>query len=247
MTPHMRRVDRPTTQRTVPVQVFALGFSRTGMASMKIALETLRYVRTNHGFNSFFNPEEINCNVWIPAIKAKFYEEVIPYGWDEWDRLLGDCQDMRAIMDVPHILFAEELIAAYPDTKVVLTNRDPDSWWKSYHATIGELHRLRLQENLNAWLDPQFSGSRREFRHLVWPAMFKTEHITEEIAKACFIAYYEEVRPDAAGQTTRVFRSKKVGHRCANFWEKKYLWRSGCTFNPRPKKSTPASPVLESF
>ncbi|KAJ6549245.1 hypothetical protein DFH09DRAFT_1169375 [Mycena vulgaris] len=176
-------------QRTVPMQVLALGFQRTGTASLKIALETLGYVRTNHGFSVFSRLEEIN--MWIQAIKAKFFGEGTPYGREEWDRLLGDCQ---AIADMPHILFAEELIAAYPEAKVVLTNRSPESWWKSYHATVLEIQRPTLRQRLNAWLDPQFRGRQQELARLGRLAMYKTEHLTEEIAKAGFLAHYEEVR-----------------------------------------------------
>ncbi|KAJ7491509.1 hypothetical protein B0H11DRAFT_2229032 [Mycena galericulata] len=137
--------------------------------TLNIALETLGYVRTKHGFSAFSRTEEIN--MWIQAIKAKFIGEGTPYGREEWDRLLGDCQ---AIADMPHILSAEELIAAYPEAKVVLTNRSPESWWKSYHATVLEIQRPTLRQRLNAWLDPQFLG--------------------EDIAKAGFLAHSEEVR-----------------------------------------------------
>ncbi|KAJ7470217.1 hypothetical protein B0H11DRAFT_1920028 [Mycena galericulata] len=105
MAPHTSGNKLPV-KRTVPMQVLALGFPRTGTASLKIALETLGYVCTNHGFSAFSRTEEIN--MWIQAIKAKFFGEGTPYGREEWDRLLGDCQ---AISDMPHILFAEELIA----------------------------------------------------------------------------------------------------------------------------------------
>jgi hypothetical protein len=57
--------------------------------ALKIALETLGYVRTNHGFSIYSSPVELN--MWIRAIKAKFHGEGTPYGLEEWDRLLGDC------------------------------------------------------------------------------------------------------------------------------------------------------------
>lgn len=39
--------------------------------------------------------------------------------------------------DVPSICFAEELIKAYPDAKVVLNERDVDKWLESMNATCG--------------------------------------------------------------------------------------------------------------
>ena len=37
---------------------------------------------------------------------------------------------MQAVSDWPACAFAKELIEAYPEAKVILTNRDVDSWHK---------------------------------------------------------------------------------------------------------------------
>jgi hypothetical protein len=39
-------------------------------------------------------------------------------------------------MDQPNIQFADELRAAYPDAKVILSNRDVDKWVGSWRATV---------------------------------------------------------------------------------------------------------------
>lgn len=67
-----------------------------------------------------------DCEMWTRAIRAKFDGEG-DFGKAEWDQLLGHCQ---AVCDLPAAAFAPELIAAYPNAKVILTNRDPDSWHK---------------------------------------------------------------------------------------------------------------------
>ncbi|KAJ7686693.1 hypothetical protein B0H17DRAFT_708548 [Mycena rosella] len=192
MPPQNTSVGSRPTQRKVPMQVLALGYSRTGTLSLKIALETLGYVRTNHGFAvAFASPATMD--MWIEAIKAKFHGEGIPYGRAEWDRLLGDCQ---AVSDVPHILFVEELIAAYPDAKVILTNRNVESWWKSYETTVAQARKPSFQVRLVSWLDPEHDGKREFLFQLIFKAMFNTEQltVTEEKAKACFTAHYDEVR-----------------------------------------------------
>ncbi|KAJ7455820.1 P-loop containing nucleoside triphosphate hydrolase protein [Mycena latifolia] len=178
----------PDVKRAVPMEVLALGFSRTGTASLRIALETLGYKETNHGFTVFTKLCEME--MWTEAINAKFFGKGKPYGPADWDRLLGHCM---AVTDVPHILFAEELLAAYPDAKVMLTMRDPDSWWKSYSATIESSLKSPVS-GLTGWIDPQTAGKVHAFWRLVFLAMFKTDNITPEIAKARFIAHYEEVR-----------------------------------------------------
>ena len=47
----------------------------------------------------------------------------------------------QGVADMPCIDFADELIALYPDAKVVLTNRDVDKWLVSMKATVLESFR----------------------------------------------------------------------------------------------------------
>ena len=70
------------------------------------------------------NPPD--CLMWQDALAAKF-DGKGQFGREEWDALLGHCQ---AVSDWPAVAFAPELIAAYPEAKVILTTRDVDSWHK---------------------------------------------------------------------------------------------------------------------
>lgn len=54
---------------------------------------------------------------------------------------------------MPCILFVDELLAAYPDAKVILTNRDEDSWVVSMNRTVFELLRW-TSYNYIAALEP---------------------------------------------------------------------------------------------
>jgi hypothetical protein len=51
----------------------------------------------------------------------------------DWDRLFAG---YAATVDWPAASFWPELAAAYPDALVLLSVRDPDSWWESGHETI---------------------------------------------------------------------------------------------------------------
>ncbi|KAJ7460279.1 P-loop containing nucleoside triphosphate hydrolase protein [Mycena latifolia] len=202
------------THRSVPMQVLALGFSRTGTTSLKKALEMLGYVRTNHGWDAFATAEELE--LWITAVKAKFHEGGPAYGREEWDRLLGDCQ---AVADVPHILFAAELIAAYPEAKVVLNMRNPDTWWPSFQATVGVELQPSLIRRINAWVSPKLAGRYDALMHLVFTILFKEDaaRVSEETAKTRFLEHYEEVR--------RLVPKERVLE-----YEVKQGWAPLCTF-----------------
>ncbi|KAJ7323597.1 P-loop containing nucleoside triphosphate hydrolase protein [Mycena albidolilacea] len=225
-------VERRGVTRKVPMEVLGLGFSRTGTTSLRIALEKLGYKETNHGSAVFKNMREIE--MWTEAVNAKFFGIGKPYGRAEWDQLLGHCM---AVTDLPHLLFAEELVAAYPEAKVVLTLRDPDSWGTSFANTM--LYRMRAPGgSLLAWLLPQTAGKLYQYGHVVWLAMFKTKpaDLTIEKAKARYVAYYEEVR-------RMVPRERLLEYRVGEGWEPlcKFLGK------PIPEESFPRTNDTQVF
>ncbi|KAJ6569113.1 hypothetical protein B0H19DRAFT_1134644 [Mycena capillaripes] len=96
---------------------------------------------------------------------------------------------------MPHLLFAEELIAAYPNAKIVLNTRNTDSWWKSFQSTVVGVLKPGLHKRFIAWLDPNGSAKKQYFSRLGFAVFFKTElNVTEELAKKRFEEYYDEVR-----------------------------------------------------
>lgn len=119
--------------------VLALGMSRTGTMSMKTALDQLGYTTLHAATVHELTPGH---RYWNEAIDAKFYGKGKPYAKPEFDKLLAKC---TAITDMPAILFVDELLAAYPDAKVVLTNRDIDSWLVSFNNSV----YVVLEERLN--------------------------------------------------------------------------------------------------
>ncbi|KAJ7767687.1 P-loop containing nucleoside triphosphate hydrolase protein [Mycena metata] len=174
-------------KRTVPMKVLVLGYPRTGTASMRDALEIMGYNAVHHMQSIFANP--LQNEMWTEAINAKFFGRGRPYGKEEWDQLLGHCQ---AVTDSPGIMFAEELLAAYPDAKVILTNRNPDRWWKSFTESIGAVVNS-TRYRLAALLDPQSLGKFAELSQLIRSVILGPGG-TEEEAKRRFTAHYQNVR-----------------------------------------------------
>lgn len=145
-------IDRHTSTRTVPLQVLCLGLGRTGTNSLRHALFTLGYHDVYHYSSLFENPPDLD--MWLEALHAKYGAAARPYssgrawhtlrpdhvttdpgvwGRPQWDRLLGHCM---AVSDNPALHFVPELLAAYPEAKVVVTTREPRAWHRSYMATI---------------------------------------------------------------------------------------------------------------
>jgi hypothetical protein len=108
------------------LQVIGAGFGRTGTASMRDALERLGFGPCDHMRQNFEHPERFP--LWEEALRRKTAGEPI-----DWRPLLTG---FRAVMDWPGGYFWEELAAAHPEAKVILTVRDPERWYDSAHATI---------------------------------------------------------------------------------------------------------------
>ena len=94
-------------------------------------MKYLGYQDTYHMMSvSIENPPD--ALIWQDAFAAKF-DGGVPFTSVDWDQLLGHCQ---AVCDWPAVAFAKELIETYPDAKVILTNRDVDSWHASTMKTV---------------------------------------------------------------------------------------------------------------
>lgn len=62
-----------------------------------------------------------------------------------------------AITDTPCVLFSEELLTAYPDAKVILTERDVDSWVASMQRSYYKVLMSRGMQIMR-FLDAEFLG-----------------------------------------------------------------------------------------
>ncbi|OJJ43595.1 hypothetical protein ASPZODRAFT_73923 [Penicilliopsis zonata CBS 506.65] len=188
-----RNIDPRTRSREVPMKILALSMPRTGTMSMQTALETLGFGPTIHGFNQWMHVQD--TRMWQEGLEAKFFlpsqAKMKPFGRQEFDQLLGYYE---IASDFPSIAFAEELIAAYPEAKVVIVERDVDAWYESFHdsfikymfsVAVSAFVRLdtqmyTFQEMTNTWVRGKFrANSRREL---------------EQNARKVYRQHYETIR-----------------------------------------------------
>ncbi|EJU05228.1 TPR repeat-containing protein-like protein [Dacryopinax primogenitus] len=105
------------------IAVIGAGFGRTGTSSLKIALAQLGFGPCNHMTEVV--KDTARCLGFIRAYHGK------PTDWRSLMRAWG------ATVDDPTSDFVPELMAAYPNAKVVLTVRDSaEAWWASFQSTI---------------------------------------------------------------------------------------------------------------
>jgi hypothetical protein len=90
--------------------------------SLKAALEQLGFAPCYHMIEVFSHAADVP--IWEAAARG---EKV------DWQRLLAGWQ---AAVDWPPCSFYQELMAVYPEAKVILTEREPAKWYESAKNTI---------------------------------------------------------------------------------------------------------------
>ena len=99
--------------------------------------------------------------------------------------------------DTPAICFAEELMAAYPEAKVVLVNRDVESWYRSFDKLIENLYNP-INEVLRI-IDPQLIGPIQTMYKYVYKdrkGFCRTDNKEElqRTARTIYREHYDHVR-----------------------------------------------------
>ncbi|KAI9491226.1 P-loop containing nucleoside triphosphate hydrolase protein [Zychaea mexicana] len=116
-----------------PLEVIGAGMSRTGTDSLRTALNMLGY--NTHHMRSMYE-----CDRKPEVFEEAYLHPEKPVDWDEL------YEGFSAAADCPTISFLDRLFDYYPNAKVILTKRDPDSWYKSVLNTIYKF-RDELPEN----------------------------------------------------------------------------------------------------
>lgn len=110
----------------MPLHVIGAGLGRTGTLSLKLALEQLGLGPCYHMMEVRSAPERLEH--WNRLAAG---EKV------DWEEVFGG---FRSTVDWPACNYWRELMARYPDAKVILSLRDPESWWRSTQSTIFSDH-----------------------------------------------------------------------------------------------------------
>ena len=102
--------------------VIGAGLGRTATFSLKFALEHLGFGPCYH-MSEVFAGSRRNVPLWLDVID----------GQPDWDAIFDG---FHSTTDYPACNYWRELATHYPRAKVVLTVRDPDSWFESVSETI---------------------------------------------------------------------------------------------------------------
>ena len=98
---------------------------------MKKALLILGQKRVHHAYELYNHPEQ--CDLWLAAWDAKTKGLGRTLDRRYWEKMLAG---YTAVTDMPAVCFAEELIDAFPEAKVILVQRDEQKWARSFKTGV---------------------------------------------------------------------------------------------------------------
>jgi hypothetical protein len=179
----------------MPLKVIGAGFGRTGTLSLKHALEQLGFGPCYHMLETLEHPA--HDALWLALARGES---------DDWHAILDGYQ---ASVDWPAIMIWKELVAAYPQAKVILTLRDPEAWFASASQTI--FARMRdfaaaLARDDAASVDP----ARRVHMRMVNAAVVNRAfggNLDQDHAIQVFNAHNDEVRRTVPPERLLVYES----------------------------------------
>jgi hypothetical protein len=111
------------------LRIIGSGFGRTGTMSTKMALEKLGFGPCHHMVEVMENPTQLEH--WAARVAG---EDV------DWAEVFSG---YTAQVDFPGAAVWHELSIAFPDAKVIHTERPEEDWWASYSKTIGKFFAQR--------------------------------------------------------------------------------------------------------
>jgi hypothetical protein len=163
---------------------------RTGTVSLQTALDMLGY-RTYHAIETFKNWERGDLDMWSDYMEGKAEMD--------WDKVF---EGYDATTALPPFLYYKELMEYYPDSKVILTVRDPEDWWKSWSALVAS-----QAENVDSLVFlPRFAAIDRMI-HNFERVFFNIEpdQYVKEDTIATFVKHNEEVMATVPPERLLVF------------------------------------------
>lgn len=193
------------------MKVIGAGYGRTGTSSLKRALEELGLGPCHHMEELFKNPNQIPA--WVAVAEGQK---------PDWDAMLKGYQ---SAVDFPSQHFYKELSEHWPDAKIILSVRDPETWWQSARQTIYAIG----QDLPMRWVAPYLpvaGGITRMANILIWKQVMGGRFLEKEYAKEVFLKHIEQVKQTVPPERLLV-------------WEAKEGWGPLCAFLNVPVLTTP--------
>jgi hypothetical protein len=175
------------------MKVIGSGFGRTGTLSMKVALEQLGFDPCYHMETVLTRPSHLN-----------FWHDVASGKAVDWHQIFDDFQ---AAVDFPASSVYKELMAVYPEAKVIHTIRDPERWYDSTYETI-----YKMKDVFPQWMRQYVPWVRRFVEMgdgMFWDRLFAGQFENCPRMIQVFNDYTEDVKRTVPADRLLVFNVKE--------------------------------------
>jgi len=168
---------------------------------LKVALEELGFEPCYHMVELFDKPEHVEF--WDEAPDRVARGE--PVGWEEV------FSGYEATVDWPGCHFYEELVRAYPDAKVLLSVRDPESWYDSAWSTIARGPRSDATPAMSLFFKvaqlaaPSMRRVPSMVRKVITDGTFDGRFEDREYAVEVFVRHIDEVKERVPAEKLLVY------------------------------------------
>lgn len=198
--------DKPRGDK---LQVIGAGFGRSGTTSLRKALHMLGYDPCYHMQTAMTHYSHMQF--WVRARAGE------PVDYQQFFR------SYQAVVDWPACEFYKELMAAFPQAKVVLNVRDPEQWYDSVIDTLWVIQRVL------PWWFPKVM--RQMHDDVIWQSRFNGEFTDRAKTIAVYKAHLDEVRRSVPPERLLVFNVNEG-------------WRPLCEFLGKPVPENAPFPYL---
>ncbi|MGW1062080.1 sulfotransferase family protein [Micromonospora rubida] len=197
----------------MPLDVIGAGFLRTGTTSLKLALERLGYEPSYH--MRVLNAEPARAADWLAAARDP--------GATDWDQIFDG---FRSSVGSPGTAFWRQIVDANPEAKVVLTVRDPQSWYDSTASTIKHTPASPALVRLLTWGRAKSGDSLLEEAQQMLSEREGSQFTDREEALAAFQRHVDAVRAYVPPERLLIFNVREG-------------WGPLCAFLGRPEPTEP--------
>ncbi|HMD52509.1 MAG TPA: sulfotransferase [Solirubrobacteraceae bacterium] len=167
------------------MRLIGAGLPRTGTLTQKLALEMLGLGPCYHMVDVLADLDQ--ATLWKQALG----------GGEPWPELFAG---FNSTVDWPGGYFYRQLADFYPEAKVLLSVRDPESWERSMRQTVWAVRNgeslIRLLSSAQAHVDPQWQSFLGMVDGLLWQdsGTFAAGHTEPEQLIDAALAHNEQVR-----------------------------------------------------
>lgn len=168
------------------LKIIGAGYGRTGTTSLKAALEMLGFTRCYHMIEVHRDPSHVER--WREAGHGASID---------WEALF---EGYAAAVDWPSCNFWQSQLEAFPEAKVILSEREPDRWYDSVMNTIYPASRAMLQSESQRMRE---AGEMSD--ELIWQGIFDGRMEDKQYAIGRYLAHNDRVRREAPRERLLVF------------------------------------------